>query len=699
MTVPGIGEFAFEDGSVGAPGAVVPLGSGSGEATPQETVTKPFPDPVIQLSDDRRQAFVQWLDENLRNLINSQKSKQNIWADYEKAYRAYPEAYKTEPFEGASNLVVPVIAMSVDPIHARLDIGIWKQDPPITIKGLRKSVMPYIASVQKFINYWAKNIAKMRQVSSPRSLECTKLGTMVFKTIYDREVYSIKTYDPQQNYKVITRDEVRYAGPRVLGVSLGDFLFPANYQFLQDCPIVAERIRTTYWQLKIAEASGKLKGVDALRSQEIHDRTDLERAREEAAQHEDARLTDDIVVYEIWCDYDVDGNDLPEHLVVTYHPETRTILQLRYNWYFNQKKPYVLIPYTITNESLYGIGLCEMVLPFQQAITKWEQMAQDNAYIANIRMFIAKSESSIEEVPRLYAGRTFFVDDPRSDFIPFAAGDIYPSTLSERQNLFGLVEKRTGVSDYLVGRESPIIGTRATATSTLALIQEGTKRVEEVMENFREGYGEIMLNCISIWMQYGLEGLDEMVLGDDKVAEDVRQFFDLLTQTNVYGTIGIDLTATDASTNRSTLQSMQLQLIQLMMGYYEKLLNAMSIAMQMQAQGNQEAVDLIKETAVASRKLFADLLHDYNIRNPEDYLPDLEKYLNGPSNVAGQSGGGNPQGPAGGPQGQPGLQLIPGGARGPTIPVPAQPGSGAGPSTFVPPTGQGGGPQGSPTGP
>jgi hypothetical protein len=396
----------------------------------------------------------------------------------------------------------------------------------------------------------------------------------------------------------------------------------------------------------------------------------------------------------VWCDYDVDGNSLPEHLVATYHPASQTLLQLRYNWYFNQKKPYVLVPYTVTNESLYGIGLCEMVLPFQQAITKWEQMAEDNAYIANIRMFIVKKESDIEEVPRLYAGRCFFVDDPRSDFIPFAAGDIYPSTLAERQNLFGLVEKRTGVSDYLTGRESPIIGTRATATSTIALIQEGTKRVEEVLENIRDGYSEIILNCISIWMQYGLEGLDEMVLGDDKVAQDVKEFFDIITQTSVYGTIGIDLTATDASGNKAALQSMQLQLIQVMMGYYEKLLEAMSIAVQMQGQGNTQAVAIISETAAAARKLFAELLHNYDIRNPEEFLPELEKYLQGAPGVGqsadgGQGGGGNPQGLFTGPTGQP--SIPPGLAA--TVrqgePRPALPGSGNGGSPALPLAGVG----------
>lgn len=691
MTGPGVGEFVFESGNGAAPGGVVALDDTDASPESQGLAVKPFPEAVIPLSEEQRKDLTRWLDENLQNLRDAQQQKQQIWSDYEIAYRAYSEPYKTTPFEGASNLVVPVIAMAVDPIHARLDTGIWKQDPPVTVKALRKDVIPYTKSVEKFINYWLKHVVKMRQMSSPRMLECTKLGTMVFKTIYDREVYKIKTYDPKNDYKVIERTEVRFAGPRPIGISLGDFLFPPNYQFLQDCHMVAERIRTTYWKLKIMEASGKLKDVDKVKDQTTFNRTPIEDARELAAQHIGVARNDDIVVYEIWFDYDIDGNDLPEHLVCTYHPETQSILQLRYNWYFNQKKPYVLIPYTVTNDSLYGIGLCEMVFPFQQAITKWEQMAQDNAYIANIRMFIVKKESGIEEVPRLYAGRCFFVDDPRSDFIPFATGDIYPSTLSERQNLFGLVEKRTGVSDYLTGRESPIIGSRATATSTLALIQEGTKRVEEVLENFREGFGEIFLNCVSIWMQYGLEGLDELVLGDDKVADDVRKFFDIITQTNVYGTVGLDLTATDASGSRAALQQIQLQLIQVMMGYYEKLLEAMSIAIQMQAQGQQQAVDVIRDTAIAARKLFADLLHNYDIRNPEDYLPALEKYLGGPETNGGPPISGDAEGQPGGAPGQPSLPFARPVNAGPLPAGPATPGIGAGGSPALPPPGQVGG--------
>lgn len=686
MSDPTGGEMMFESTGGGVAGGYTVADLEDQPGLSSEPEIKPFPDSFIEMSQEEEDKLSAWLDERIQELISAQQDNQSRWDAYETAYRAYPEPAKTTPFVGASTLVVPVIGMAVDPIYARLDTGIWKQDPPFTLKALRKSLQPYIASVQKFVNYWVINVAKLRSVASPRTLECVKLGTMVFKTVYDREQYTIKTYDPKNNYKVIDRTEVRYSGPRVRGISLGDILFPPGYQNIQDCPIVVERQRTSYWKLMIAQQSGRLRNCEKIKDQLTRERTPLEDSRQAAAGHVDATVpgtgNDDGVVYEIHCDYDVNNDDIPEHLVITYHRPTRTYLQRRYNWYFSQKKPYTVIPYATTNESLYGMGLAEMVLPFQQAITKWEQMAEDNAYIANIRMFIVKINSEIEEVPRLYTGRCFFVQDPRNDFIPFAMGDIYPSTLTERQNLFGLVEKRTGVSDYLTGRESPVIGSRATATSTIALIQEGTKRVEQVLENFRVGYSEILMDCMGIWVQYGLEGLDEMVLGDDKVADDVRTFFDLITEGSVHGAIGIDLTATDASGSRSAMQSMQLQLIQIMMGYYEKLIEAMTTAAQV-AKQMPEVVGIIRDTAIAARKLFIELLNNYQIRNPEDYVPDLTKYLDAASGITpqpeagiGLGGGTDLTGRAGNNAGLPGMDATLAAFQRAAEPRPALPGSG-----------------------
>lgn len=649
-----------------------------------EVNPEPLPKAIIPgISEEKMKDLSIWLDEWLLALEADQARLQSDWAKQETAYRAHPDAAKQRPYIGADTTVIPAIAMAVDPIHARLDTGIFKQDPVFQVKGLKKSFVQYVPAISAMIDFTQRHRWHLRQISQPRLMEFTKLGTCVFKTIYHVERCKAVTYD-DTTWEVVKKEVTYYKGPKVVGISLGDFLFPPNYQFLQDCPVVFERIRTTYDKLKVEEESKRLVNVDKIKQHQVRQLTDLEKAREDAARHVSTKLRpNELIVYEGWCDYDIDGDGIPERLVVTYHPDTRTFLQLRYNWYFHQRKPYTVIPFTIVNDSLYGLGLAEMVEPFQKALTKWHQMATDNAYLANIRMFIVKRESGIEEVPRLYAGRCFFVDDPKSDFIPFAAGEIYPSTLTERQNLFGMVEKRTGVSDYLTGRESPIIGTRATATSTLALIQEGTKRVEEVLENLRAGFSEILEFAMSIWIQYGLDGLDELVFGDDEIGKLLGQFFEEVTHDNVNGALAFDLTATDASGNRQAMQQMQLQIIQIMMQYFEKLLAVGQAAIQ--PGQNPQFVGMVTDVMKAARQMFRDLLTKYDIRNPDDYIPDLEKYLNGGQPQAGSAVPGGPPGATSGPPGVADIQGLLGAGstlQRPGVPQPgsAGVGNGAGPA-------------------
>jgi len=640
-----------------------------------------FPPPILKVSEEVLTRFKSWMDEWIVDLEGQHTRKLDTMAKNEDAYRGLKGAPRDIPFKGACSDTIPAVAMAVDPVHARLETGVFKQDPVFSFKALKKSTMDYAKALEWWFDFYQKNRLNLRTVASPRIHEMTKHGTMVFKTIYERIEHKIKTYDTSSpEWKVIDKKITKFKGPRILGISLNNFMYPSLYENVQDCPIIIERIRARYEDLCIAQASGKLANVKQVEGQGVMTLDQVEQKREEMSESQSSSWhRDDILLYEIWCQYDIDGDGLPESIVCTYHKDTGAILQLRYNWYFHQRYPYTVVPYSVTNGSLAGMGLCEMVAPFQDALTKWHQMATDNAYLANIRMFIVKKESGIEEVPRLYAGRCFFVDDPTKDFVPFQCGDIYPSSLNERQNIFGLIEKRTGISDYLTGRESPIIGSRATATSTLALIQEGTRRVEEVLENMRHGFSEMVENCLYIWIQYGLEDLDDIVFGDDEMAEQLKKFFSTMSAENVNGALAIDLSATDAAGNRQAMQQMQLQVIQIMMQYLEKLLNAGSVALQAQQQQPQ-LTQMIGDVMTAARNMFKDLLTKYDIRNPDDYLPDLEKYIggmNGPAQQGGSVGIGEPPlglAPA------PGLQLLGGAMQRPAGPMPAAPGSGGGPA-------------------
>lgn len=656
---------------------------------PTPAVKNPYPDCMIEVSDENMTLFRTWIRQWITTLESEFAPKQTEWSAQEKLYRAKYEGPKSFPFEGACGDIIPVVAMGVDPVHARLYTGIFKTDPVFTLKALKKSFVDIMPSVNIFIEFYQKHKLGLAKVGSPRLMELAKHGSTILKTVYDRETYDVQTYD--LDWKVVKKKINKFSGPRVMGVSIDKFMFPAGYQHLQDCPIVVEQQRVLLDWLMIQQASGKIQDVEKIKGHGTTERTPVEIERQKSANQQESNRDQSFYykVYEIWCDFDINGDGIPEKLALVYHYETDTFLQLRYNWYFHQRKPYTLIPYTVTNDSLHGIGLAEMQGMFQRAVTQWHQMANDNAYLANVRMFIASKDSQLEDTIRMYAGRVLKVNDPSKDVIPFRMADTYTSTLSERQNLLGMSEKRSGISDYLTGRESPIVGSRATATGTMALIDEGTKRVEQVMENIRNGFAEVMENCIYIWMQYGLDDIDDIVFGNDQVATDMKTFINSLTEANVAGAIAIDLTATDTQHNRTAQQQVQMAIIQVMMTFYEKFVQLGTNAIQAQ-QTAPAITGLMQDVADSARKLFKDLLIDYDITDPEQYLPELDKYIhvNAPAAGPGSGTDGSTQGPDQGAAGQSSLPLpigpnnvvpgLPGGqfaARG--FPAPAVPTAGS----------------------
>jgi hypothetical protein len=637
-----------------------------------------FPKIMLPWPKEDLSELSSWLDNWIMDLKSAHAEKIDQWGQEEVAYRALDLGPQQEPFVGAPGHVVPLIAMAVDPIMARLDTGIFKASPVFQFKFLRKNFLKYTDAVVQWVEYYQKHQMKLRKTMSPRLLELTKHGTMVLKVAQHREIQNAKVYD--DDWQVVEKTSETFFGPQIFGVGIKDFMFPPHYQDLQECPIVVERHRVTWEQIKKQELAGKLGNTEAIKGmQSSHALNELEITRAESSNYTDPGNANRFYeIYEIWADYLYQGKEYK--LCVMYHFDTHTILSLRLNFYFHQKKPYVLIPYTVTNDSLWGIGICEMVLAFQQMLTQWDRSAMANAMLANIRMLIARKDSDIEARPKFFTGRVFRVEDPSKDLIPFnAAADIYPSTLMERQNIIGLAEKRTGVSDYLTGRESPIVGSRATATSTMALIQEGTKRVEETLENVRNGMAEAMEMCMSLWIQYGLGDIKDIVFGGDDISDLLVEFFDQIDQDNINGAVAIDLSATDAGNNRSVQQQTQLAIIQVLMNYLERLIKAGQLAVQSSMQTPQLS-QLIGETMTAARKMFLELLVRYDIRNPEEYLPDLQQFLEG---IGVGTEGGNPTGPTP-PIPQPGVQAVPGPSlvppgAGPTGPMPGTPGPAAPP--------------------
>ncbi len=103
----------------------------------------PYPAAVVQLSDTQLESLKVFVDEWLQSLKSSQQPLLSEWSFQEEQYRARSMGPQTVPFVGACGDVVPVVAMAVDPVHARLDTGIFKADPVFVLKALKKKMLDY----------------------------------------------------------------------------------------------------------------------------------------------------------------------------------------------------------------------------------------------------------------------------------------------------------------------------------------------------------------------------------------------------------------------------------------------------------------------------------------------------------------------------------------------------------------------------
>src|SRR5688572_2390967 len=94
------------------------------EVQPGEKPTTAYPAALIPISEDTRTNLQNWISEWLVTLKGVHAAKVVEWAIEERNYKADSLGPLSEPFIGACGDVVPVTAMAVDPIHARLDTGI-----------------------------------------------------------------------------------------------------------------------------------------------------------------------------------------------------------------------------------------------------------------------------------------------------------------------------------------------------------------------------------------------------------------------------------------------------------------------------------------------------------------------------------------------------------------------------------------------
>lgn len=562
--------------------------------------------PLIRLGEDIETKLQVWLDNQLVTHYAERGPFLLELENYQKDYLAKPAAAtNTFPFDGASNIVIPLSAITAETTFANEMQQLFGLDQFCSVK-LVDQFSPLDHEIEKYLDWEMLQGVKMREALASPVMEKIKFGTSFARMDYKKVVKRTS-----QDGKI--RDIVVSQGNKLEFISISRFLMPFNSLDPQTAPWCGEEHDTN-----TAEFKGLIKA--GLFYEDIAEKMESRLAN---PTQNDTQLSSDnyrvvleqktntspvwpqkIGWVQIWASFDVNGDGEDEEIVVYYNRAQKLILGVRYNWYEDLRRPYRKAYHLPVEGRWYGLGACQQLEQFQREITTIHRQRLDNATVANARVWKVKRSASINPNTPIYPGKFFEVDEA-DDITPLQMGDVYASAFTNEQQVLYFSQQRSGTNELTVGQQQ--IGTPGTASSDLARLQEAKRRYDYTFRNTKQFVDDLILDAVCNINQFGHRNVryfDFVPQG-----ELVRQFFSL-PQDLLRQQIIAQISTIGSQENKLVDRNNWTQLAGMMNQYYTA---AMELSQQI---GNPQVTQAIAVKALmGASEAFKQVLESYDVRN------------------------------------------------------------------------------------
>lgn len=607
---------------------------------------------LLNLDEETEARLKSWLTTEIQEHLEERKDLMDDLERWQKDYWVKPSTtVRKFPFYGASNIIVPLTAISVEAIHSRMMTTLFGISPIVSVQMLPSLFPPATDGVfEKFVDFELGK-ANFYNAANDMMLEAEKFGTLIGKSGYEKIVRkAVRVVNGvEEEFSVITKQ-----GATIDPVALARFYMPFNAQDPQEAPWCGELHTWTPYQIKLAEAGGLFKEGSYTNILQFAERSEAERQtgsgkaftqNQEELENRKPIWTKRVDFYEVWCAFDIDGDEEEEELQIFFHYESNEILAVRYNWYNDLHRPYRISQYIPVEHRWPGIGVCKQNDQFQREVTTIHRQRLDNATIANMRMFKVHKLSGYGPNEPIFPGKMWFLDD-MTHMESLQAGEVYQSSFANEQSALIYSQQRTGVNEVMLGM--PQVGTPGTATGDLARIQEGNKKFDFSLGHLKRGLNLVVQDFVCNVAQFGTRNVEYIgsVPNGNLIMQVLSADLDLIRRGIMF-----DMTLSGAQRNKLTDRNNWKELYQMLSNYY------MQTIQLVQFTGDKQlTMFMIQKALLAGVETMRQIGETFDARNLERIIPiELERMLadgSQQSNNGGSVGGNQTTGS------QPGMDLI-----------------------------------------
>lgn len=572
---------------------------------------------VLGISDQKMHDLAEWLYIEIEDALAFRKRFEIVLRECLKMYEGVPRvASRDIPIENAPNIEVTIGAIASDTIYAQAIDLIFNTSPLITVRAKPKQknddeANDQAKALQRFANHIANSPeAGLRAAVEASVLDDVQLGTGSIYIPWVEKVKKTKTA------KVLS------AGPRFRAMPIEDVIVPAgSYSDVNDLPFLG---LVFYYTLHEVNALAKKNrwNTDGIRPMEA--KTQIRSTREMLAKHSEPsnRRAEVYQLTNVYCNFDIDGDGLDEELLVIWNHQSRKVVYIGFP--AEDCKPLEVMRYQLRAHIFYGLGVLQMMMPYEEKITDIHNYATLNILLANSRMWVGSE--GLPETMKIWPGKYVQTANPREDLIPLQMADVYSSIWQDQMVTMQLANQRVGISDVSRGSDIP---SRTPGITAMTFLQQVNKRFVPAFDSIR--------GCIARSISQALYRYQERLLSGDSKAEasilnvlgyeDGLSVVRLLRNENFDEHIDVELTAASTAANREADRQSSIMLMNILGQYYQRTIELISIASNPETPPEVAAV--ARKISNASSEIIDRTIRTFDqVRDPGLFVVEVEEELN-----------------------------------------------------------------------
>lgn len=569
-----------------------------GRRNPLKDVDAPLRDQIVE-------KLYRKLDEmsiglRVRDMWHAGNANRATWLKRQAEYlRSWDEHLVNEasgPFEGSSNLHIPMPLTVVKTFHARMLQAIWGIDPPFFARARNEASIESVPTVTDTLRYtlydYANHNKGIEDVVDRWVWDWCSAGLAIKKWRWDvaytrfldvQEVAeaSLRT-NPQtgelEKFPKLVEKEVEvtkkcFDGPACELVDPEDYL-PVGGSTLD--PDRADSVIHRQWLtasdlwtladrkvFKMGVVEDVIRGGADSKTGASNSELKSQRAQDSGVASLDTEADlDRYEILECYTKVPVDGSGINSDVIVWVHARSGKLLRATYLHRVSKtgERPFAVAEFHHRKGEAYPVGLVEMLYPLSVEMDMLHNMRLDMGMVSVMPFGFYRASSSLDpKTIELRPGALIPTDNPQQDVHFPNLGNRALWGFQEEQAIQTMVERLTSVSDLNLGVMGGQ-GAARTATGARALVSEMSGNLDVYLRRLNRGWKKSIRYCLHMLQQRIPAGLSFRLTG-----EDGKDYWRTIRSVaDIAGDFDIEVSPNSASSNQGVQQDQANQIMQML---------------------------------------------------------------------------------------------------------------------------------------